>query len=468
MIRSKLLVILTAVSLILVFGCAVKQPSPSEEVLESTLPEATEVPEEFSEPVDTGYVDDGWLKNFNDNRLEALVAEVLENNQNLQAAAAQVDIAAALAIQAGAALKPTIGLGAGARTADARDLVNPTQASGAFLNVSWELDMWGRIRAGATAAEAAFRATEADFQFARQSLVAQTAKAWFLATQIKAQMDLSREAVDIYAQLVELVETRDKIGKAAAQDLPLARCNLASAQSALRQVRSSYQEILRSLEVLLGRYPSAELEATSTFVAVPPPVPVGLPSELLERRPDLIAAERRVAVAFFGTQEARAARLPRISLTASGGAVNSPLTDILDVGNPVGGLGVDLFAPLYAGGALQAGVEIADAQQRAVTALYAQAALRAFQEVEIALTNETLFKERESYLQAAVNEGKEAYRITEAQYKIGRVDLLSLLQTQARLLSVRSSLFAARNERLSERVNLHLALGGSFESGQSE
>ena len=459
---------LTVVALLMILGCAVKQPPPSEELLESTLPESTQVPEEFSTPADTGKVDDGWLYRFNDRRLAALVAEVLENNQNLQAAAAQVDAAAALAVQAGAALKPTVGLGAGTGTADASGLPTSLQSSNAFLNASWEIDIWGRVRAGAAAAEAQFRATEADYEFARQSLVAQTAKAWFLATQIRGQMELAEEAVDIYARLVELVEAREKIGLAQAQDLPLARANLAGAQSNLRQIKSSYQEILRSLEVILGRYPSAELEAVSQFVAVPPPIPVGLPSEILERRPDLIAAERRLAAAFFGTQEARAARLPRISLTASAGAVDSGLTDILNVGNPVVGLGADLFAPLYAGGALQAGVEIADAQKRATMAVYAQTALQAFQEVEVALTNEQLFKEREAFLKTAVDKGNEAYQITEAQYDVGRVDLLSVLQTQAGLLSARSSLIAARNERLAERVNLHLALGGSFEDGATE
>ena len=452
----------TACALLLLSGCAVKQAPPPEEVLESTLPETTQVIEEWVAPVDSGKVDDGWLNSFNDQRLEALVAEVLENNQDLQAAAAQVDAAAALAVQASAALKPTIGLGAAASTVDASGLPTSLESSNVFLNASWEIDIWGRVRAGAAAGEAIFQATESDYEFARQSLVAQTTKAWFLATQIKGQMELAQEAVDIYARLVELTEVRTQHGLAQPQDLPLAKSNLAGAQSNLRQIESSYQEILRSLEVLLGRYPSADLEAVSQFVAVPPSIPAGLPSEILERRPDLVAAERRVAAAFFGSQEARAARLPRISLTAGAGAIDNGLADILNVGNPVVGLGGDLFAPLYAGGALQAGVEIADAQKRAVMAVYAQTALQAFQEVEVALTNEQLLKEREAFLQTAVAKGDEAYRITQAQYEIGRVELLALLQTQAALLSTRSSLIAVTNERLAERVNLHLALGGSF------
>lgn len=449
-------------------GCATDQPPPPEAVIAGVLPDSTQISEDWSGPADAGEVDDGWLMNFKDKRLEALVEEVLANNQNIQAAAAQVDAAAGLAKQAGAALKPTVGLAAGTSTTDAGGLSSNLESSSAFLNVSWELDVWGRVRAGVSAEEESFRATEADYEFARQSLVAQTAKAWFLATQIRAQMELAQEAVDIYSKLVDLVETRQEVGVAAPQDLPLSKANLAVAQSNLRRVKSSYQEILRSLEVLLGRYPSAELEAISEFIAVLPDIPVGLPSEILERRPDLIAAERRVAAAFFGSQEARAARLPRISLTASAGAVDSGLSNLLNASNPVTSLGGSLFAPLYSGGALKAGVEIADAQQRAVTAVYTQSVLQAFQEVETALTNEQLLSEQEAYSREVVDRSSEAYSITKAQYEGGTVDLLTLLQTQASLLSARSSLIALRNERLSQRVGLHLALGGSFDVQESD
>jgi outer membrane protein TolC len=262
--------------------------------------------------------------------------------------------------------------------------------------------------------------------------------------------------------LVELVETKQSMGVGARQDLPLAKANLFRARGNLRRVNSSYQEILRSLEVILGRYPSAELKAAPDFVAVPPPIPIGLPSEILERRPDMVAAENRVRAAFFGAREARAARLPSVSLSASAGA-DSALSDMLGAGNLATNLGASMFAPLYSGGALKAGVEIADAQQRAALAGYAQAALRAFQEVETALTNEQLLREQEGFLQEVVTESNEAYRITRTQYDSGEVDLLTVLQTQAGLLGSRSSLIAIRNERLAQRVDLHLALGGSFE-----
>lgn len=451
-------------SVFMLYGCALKEPPPFRKTLTKTLADNTKIRIDWVASANTGKVDDNWLKNFQDQRLEALAAEVLKYNQNLQAAAAQVEAAAALAKQAGAALKPAIGLSANTSSKDADSLPSSLESSNALLNFSWELDIWGRIRAGKAAAKAAYRATEADYKYARQSLVAQTTKAWFLATQIRAQLKLAQEAVTIYSKLVALVELRQKIGKAQPQDLPLAKANLAGANNNLRQIQSSYQEILRSIEVILGRYPAAELQAAPEYVAVLSPIPVGLPSEILERRADLIAAERRVAAAFFGSQQARAARLPRISLTAAAGGIDSGLADLLNVDNPVTALTANLFAPLYAGGALKAGVEFADARQRAVMAVYAQTALLAFREVETSLTNEQLLKTREAYLQEVVNKTNEAYLITHTQYAIGRLDFLTVLQVQAKLLSARSSLIAIRNERLAQRVTLHLALGGSFET----
>ena len=145
---------------------------------------------------------------------------------------------------------------------------------------------------------------------------------------------------------------------------------------------------VRALELLLGRYPAAQLEAPGALPPMPPPIPAGLPSELLERRPDVIAAERRVAAAFNRTGEAQAARLPRISLTASVNSISSELFVLQERDNPVWSVGASLLAPIYQGGALKAQVEIRTAEQKQAVAEYARVALRAFSDVENALAAE--------------------------------------------------------------------------------
>jgi outer membrane protein TolC len=240
------------------------------------------------------------------------------------------------------------------------------------------------------------------------------------------------------------------------QDVHLARADLASAEEAVRQAEAADKQARRSLEVLLGRYPGAEIEARADLPPLPPPVPVGLPSGLLERRPDLIAAEDTVAAAFYLTDQAEAAKLPSFALTAGVGASSSVSDLIFD-------LGAGMVAPLFRGGALEAQVDSADAQQRAAIAAYGQAVLKAFEEVEAGLTNGKLYDEREEYLQAVLAENTAAWELAKTQYDVGKVDLLSVLQMQARVVGARIALVNIRNDQLINRVNLHLALGGSFE-----
>jgi outer membrane protein TolC len=239
------------------------------------------------------------------------------------------------------------------------------------------------------------------------------------------------------------------------QDVHLARAELASAEEALRQTRGGYDQAQRSLEVLLGRYPGAELEGGDAQLAVPPPIPAGVPADILARRADLIAAERRVAAAFYQSEEARLAKLPSFSLTG----VLGGSTDLSD---GIASLGAGLVAPLYTGGALEGQIDAANADQRAAVALYGQALLTAFKEVETSLLNEKLLAEREGFLATVIAENEQALEIANAQYEVGKTDLLSVLQIQAKVIAARIGIVNLRQQRLANRVTLHLALGGSF------
>jgi NodT family efflux transporter outer membrane factor (OMF) lipoprotein len=288
------------------------------------------------------------------------------------------------------------------------------------------------------------------------TIAATTAKSWFVATQTTMLLDLAQETVDLYGETLELVETKYEVGQVTMQDVHLARADLASAEEALRQAKAGEQQARRSLELLLGRYPGAEIEARTELPPLPPPVPVGLPADLLERRPDLIAAEDQVKAAFYLTEQAEAAKLPSIALTGTVGAS----TDASDF---IFNLGAGLVAPLFNGGALEAQVDAADAQQRAAIAAYGQSVLKAFEEVEAGLTNGGLLDEREVYLEDVLENNTEAWELAKTQYEVGKIDLLSTLQMQARVVGARIGMVNIRNDRLINRVNLHLALGGSFE-----
>jgi multidrug efflux system outer membrane protein len=285
-------------------------------------------------------------------------------------------------------------------------------------------------------------------------LAARTAQAWFLAKELRIQVQFAEETVSLFTRLAARVRKSFEVGAISRENLDLAEADLAAAENSLRQVLVTETQTKRALELLLGRYPAASLETSGQQLAVPPPTPVGMPSELLERRPDLVAAERRVAAAFHMEEQARLARMPSFTISGGLGAAN---TLSGGVGSVLAGIGMPVYAP-----ALEAQVAIANADQKAALAAYGQAVLRATEEVETALFNERIFAEREQFLASQVASDERALAVHQKQFEVGKTSILPLLQVQARYIGSQVLLTRVRNERLSQRIDLHLALGCSF------
>ena len=223
------------------------------------------------------------------------------------------------------------------------------------------------------------------------------------------------------------------------------------------------RQALRALELLIGRYPAAEVSARAELLALPQPIAAGIPLQMLERRPDVIAAERRVAAAFNRVGQAKAARLPQITLSANFGAFESEVLELReDFENPSGGLGARLLAPIYQGGALKAQVEIRTLQQKEAVADYARIALRALGEVENALAASSSLATRAALLTDAFNEQTRALELTQTRFRIGRADRRAVEQQRLSAQNARMALHNVRTDELAGRVNLHLALGGAF------
>jgi len=247
-------------------------------------------------------------------------------------------------------------------------------------------------------------------------------------------------------------------------DVTRARASLASARDSVKNLDLAYQQSLRALETLAGRYPAAAVQVPERLTPMPGPVPMGIPSALLERRPDVVAAERRVAAAFYRVEEAKAARLPRISLTAGVTSISSELFVLKDRDNPVWSVGAGLMVPIFLGGQLQAQVEIRTAEQKQALAEYGRVGARAFGEVENALSAEFSLADREQLLSQTVAQNARALELAQVRYRVGSGDLRAVEQQRVALDSARTALLRVQSERLVQRVNLYLALGGSFEA----
>ena len=455
-------VLTAAVTLPVVTGCLLKKPPDAAEIKAEALPHA-EIPAAWTGPgAGAGAVGDNWLTTFNDPQLSAAVAEAIMHNADLRVGAARVEQAQLYAKLAGAKLYPTVdilGRGGGTMSGDNSGI------NGIALTVNWEIDIWGRVRYGRAAASADAMSAQADFEYARQSMAALVAKSWFLATEAGLQAEVARAAIRDGEELVRLAESRSQVGAGNDEDVFVARASVGNYRDSLRQVELAREQAIRALEILLGRYP-AGVAMTTPLPALPPAVPAGLPSELLERRPDVIAAERRIAAAFNRVGEAKAARLPQIALTTGISAISSDLFVLQDVSNPIWNLGANLLAPIYRGGALKTQVEIRTAEQKQAVASYAAVGLRAFGEVENALSAEIAAREREQILAQTLADTQRALELVQTQFKVGSTDLRFVTQRQLALNATQSSLTRVQAEQRVQRVNLHLALGGSFEMRQ--
>lgn len=433
-------------------------------------------------------IDYQWLQRFEDPVLVELATEAVKRNPDLNAAASRVRMAASSAKVAGAAGRPQLnasllgnrrknnfigfpdfggggGMGEGGAP-EPEVLSTISENFGVSLDLSWEIDLWGRIRAGQSAALAEWQATDADYRAARASLVAQVAKAWFALTEAVQQENLARQSVRAFSETEEVIGDRFEIGEADGRgtgaELRLAKSDVAAARNQLALRKDQVQQATRQLEVLMGRYPKNRLERSPDLPKLPPSPPVGLPSELLLRRPDIQAAERRFAAQAERIKEAQRAMFPQLALTASAGTSTEALGDLLDSDFGVWNLAGNVVQPILTGGQLIEQKRIREEEEIQALGFLQSTVLQAFLEVELALEADRYLGEREAALAEASSLAIEAYTASRDDYRDGVGDILTVLASQSRALQFTGDLISIRRLRLDNRVNLHLALGGDF------
>jgi multidrug efflux system outer membrane protein len=488
--------ILSIAACLTLAGCAISNPPRGSGILTSAARE--QIPANWSGGHRSGAVAPGWIYTFDDPQLTRLVEEAIMRNPDLKAAAARVEASRYAVRVAASSLYPRIAMkalgerqgqelsGAIDRGINPPDLgppgvENPGGSSldtsvdsssqrwvyGLAAGAAWEADVWGRIRSKKAAAQAESGALEADYEFARQSLAAAVARAYFTTIEAAQQEANAQETLDLYQEYLKLTDVRKTHGFASDFDLAQIKSRTAGAQDALYAAQAARAQTIRAIEVVTSHYPAGQLAARRSFPAQPGAVPAGLPAQILERRPDLIAAERRFAAAFHRGNEARTARLPRMVISGTGGIGTAQLNGVGVLDAVLWSFAAGITQPIFFGGELKAAQDIRTAEQKAAVATYTGTALRAFEDVEDALAGDYYLRKREGALSESVSNSADAARLGRDQLEQGQIDMFTILRLAGENLGARIELTKIRASRLRERVNLHLALGGDF-SGRAD
>jgi NodT family efflux transporter outer membrane factor (OMF) lipoprotein len=424
-------------------------------------------PETWTTTSDAQKTSDNWLEDFNDPRLIELVREVEENNFGLEAAKHRAKASEAASRIARSLKYPTLGanLTSGkqqSRIATFNFQKIETQSHTLTLSSQWEIDLWNRLGSSHAAALAQYEASQLDYEALRLSLAGQVAKRWFNILEAKTQFQLAQDTASSFDTNRKTLEKRYQRGLISGFELRLIRAQAASSKAENERRRIQLDQTKRQFEVLLGRYPSAQLQTEGDFPRLEKDAPAGLPSDLLGRRPDIRAEERRLASAVAADKSTQRNWLPRIVLTANGGTASNQLSDLLDSDFSIWSIFGDLSAPLFQAGKLKAERDQSDALIQTLIAQYKNTVLTAFQEVEIALAAEEALKRFEEEVAVAATENQKAEKQSWKLYERGLINITSVLDSQRRAFDSQRQLISIKNLRLQNRINLYLALGGGF------
>ncbi len=483
--------LLGTVACLALASCAIKDPPVGGDIMPDSA--RAKIPRQWAGPHRSGDVVPNWIRSFGDSALTALVADAVERNPDLKAAAARVEASRYAVKVAASSLYPRIAMkGLGERSgreiggnkgfgidppdlgglgvdlssgsSDTSSLDSSSQrwVMGVGIGASWELDLWGRVRSGKAAAKAESASLEADYEYARQSLAAAVARAYFSVVEASQQEANAEETLGLYEEYLKLTDQRKQQGHASDFELAQIKSRTAGARDTLFAAQQARAQSIRAIEVVTSHYPAGKLGVRRSFPKQPGAVPAGLPSQILERRPDVVAAERRFAASFHRTNEARAARLPRFSLSATGGMGTAQLDTVGVIEAVNWSLAAGVIQPIFFGGELKARQDIRSAEQRAAAASYVGVALRAFEDVEDALANDTYLRKREGALGEMVSASADSVKLGRLQLDQGQTDMFTILRLAGENLAAKIQQTQIRASRLRERVNLHLALGGDF------
>jgi outer membrane protein, multidrug efflux system len=417
-----------------------------------------------------GTVNTEWWEQFNDPVLDALINQALLNNKDVRIAAARVEEFAARVDITRAGFYPQIGYdGTASRGSISRDAASNLPGTSrindsymAALNVGWELDVWGRIRRATEAARAQLLATEEGRRTVILTLVTSVASSYINLRSLDQQLQISIRTLDTRAKSVELFQTQFEGGVVSA--LEVAQIRSEYEQAAVRIPSLERQIALQenALSILLGSNPGDITRGKTIDELVLPQVPVGLPSELLARRPDIRQAEQGLIAANAQIGVARSQYFPTISLSGLFGYASTELSDLLQGSSKIWDIGAGALGPIFTGGRISGQVRASEAVQRQALVGYARAIQTAFREVDDALISSVKFREEQLAQGRRVDALQDYAHFAQIRYDEGQVSYIEVLDSERRLFDAELLLAQSKNDVYASLVGLYKAMGGGW------
>ena len=409
-----------------------------------------------------GWPDREWWKHFQSAELDHFIALAQEHNYDLKAAMARVAQARASLRIAGAGLYPALTFSANAKRLKVGDS-GPNNAFSIGPLASYEIDIWGRNLFTRDAAEAALLSSTYAQEVVQLTLTADVASTYFQAISLSDRIRVTRDNLANARRLLDLVEAQRRAGKVSGLEVERQRSQVATTEAAIPPLLQQLQQTRDALAVLLGKNPGEVglTEESLRPLSLPAFTP-GLPSELLERRPDIRRAEADLISANANISAARAALFPSISLNGQGGYSSVDLSKLFQPSGSMYSFGFDLLATIFEEGRLSGQVDLARGRKEELVAAYCQSIISAFRDVEDALVGIEQFSEQEKAQQEAALHAREAYRIAEIRYRLGAADFTTVLDAERTMLSAEAAVDPARLARFTSFVGLFRALGGGW------
>jgi multidrug efflux system outer membrane protein len=411
-----------------------------------------------------------WWRGFGSAKLDQLIAEAEHNNDDLAGAIARVQEADAQARIAGAALLPSLDLGAsGSRQRAQTTSSGVSRVFNTFnteLTASYELDFWGKNRATRDAARAAATASRYDQQTVALTVVSSVATTYFQALELRDRIQVAQQNLENSQKILDGFRLEMSAGTATGLDVAQQETTVAILNAAIPPLLQQFRQTVHALAVLIGETPeSVDVDVGTLTNLSSPAVVEGLPSQLLSRRPDVASAEQQLIAANADITVARAALFPSIQLTAAGGYQSQSLTSFVNPRNQVYSVAAGLAQPIFHGGALRGQVAFSKARYTELLTTYHKTVLTAFTNVEDALVAVQQTAEQQKRQQEAVTTARRAYEFARKQMSAGTVNILTVLNTENALFSAQDQLVQVNFLRLQALVNLFIALGGGWQEG---